>query len=614
MLKKNLNSLNKKQAKRIEESEAIGIIEKSVSGAYTLQIDSILFHSKHDPIKEAQRLVNTLKTDDEKLLIFFGAGLGYSILHALQSKNCKVIWMEPYIGILKTAFSLHDFSTYIQTGRLVLSLPPFTEDELYSIFKGTSSMTANFISHRASLSWRNKEYLELKFLCESFFKKKDVNIATLSRFEKIWTKNLLLNFRFLPFMVPVSTLFGVAKGLPILVCAAGPGLYNAIDDIKKHRDCFILIAVDTALHILTGFNIDPDLIYSVDPQMINSSYLQGYKGKGKIVFDPTSTYHTLRLSEKWRAGFFSSTSSPLIRLLSGSIAIDIGDIPFGGSVSINSVSLAELMGASVVCMVGQDLAFTDGYAHCKGAILEERLNFKESRYFRRELHNYKQINYLPKIYIKSVDGKTHITNEKMQIFRKWFEDRAGEKNWTNLSISGGEIKGIPIKTFHECFSSIDPEEISVAKQKIHSLIENQSTQFVDINNFKETIQKNISELKQFEETLEQGLSKSRLIYTIIQKEPNNHSKLNRVIQEMEQIDEIVSSKKGLNSIIAIGIQRIVFTITEEYETNLQIEEKLDSKLSIAKKSILLYEGLYESARSIRISLKKLVFFQENMEE
>ena len=166
----------------------------------------------------------------------------------------------------------------------------------------------------------------------------------------------------------MSRLFGIAKDLPIVVSGAGPSLYESLGDIKKYRDRFILITVDTALQVLAKAGIEPDLIFSVDPQAINSSYLEGYHGSGNIVFDPTSSYHTLRLSEKFRTGFFTSSPFPLLQIYAKHLNIEAGDIPFGGSVSTNAVSLAELMGAANVYFVGQDLAFTNGYAHCRGAI------------------------------------------------------------------------------------------------------------------------------------------------------------------------------------------------------------------------------------------------------
>ncbi|EMO25759.1 hypothetical protein LEP1GSC170_4776 [Leptospira interrogans serovar Bataviae str. HAI135] len=36
--------------------------------------------------------------------------------------------------------------------------------------------------------------------------------------------------------------------------------------------------MDTALMVLWNFGIDPDLVFSVDPQALNTKYLEGYNG------------------------------------------------------------------------------------------------------------------------------------------------------------------------------------------------------------------------------------------------------------------------------------------------------------------------------------------------
>lgn len=64
----------------------------------------------------------------------------------------------------------------------------------------------------------------------------------------------------------------------------------------------------------------------------------------------------------------------MIRILSSKPEEEIGVVDFGGSVSTNAVSLAEKMKARNILLVGQDLSFPNKLAHCKGAVLEERLN------------------------------------------------------------------------------------------------------------------------------------------------------------------------------------------------------------------------------------------------
>ena len=66
------------------------------------------------------------------------------------------------------------------------------------------------------------------------------------------------------------------------------------------------------------------------------------------------------------------------------------------------------------------------------------------------------------------------------------------------------------------------------------------------------------------------------------------------------------AKKNLNEIIGLSIQRTILTITEGYEANLSLPEKKDPHLGVARKSILLYTGLYHGASMIEKLLKKVL--------
>lgn len=613
---KNLTVLSEQLRQLISQAEPLGTLQPAKKQGFSLCIDGIYFHSRHDPIKEANRLIADLKaetSEQKKLFIFLGGGLGYSILSALQSKKCHAIWLERNPGILKQALHILDFSSFLQDNRLQLLVGDFGEEQMFTAFKGTAQYSVTFITHRASVSWHEKQYLELKFLCEQFFHKKDVNVATLSKFEKSWTRNILHNLAELTKMAPMSLLFGLAKDLPVLVVAAGPSLYETLPDIHKYRHCFVLIAVDTALAVLAGANIEPDLIYSVDPQAINSNYLQSYQGRAVLAFDPTSTYHTLRLNKNLR-GFFSASPFPLLRLITENMTVYPGDIPFGGSVSTNAISLAELMEASHCYLTGQDLAFTDGFAHSKGAVLEERLNFKESRYFRRELHNHRQLSALTKIPIAGYAGQNYITNEKMQIFRKWFEEQAEQKNWINLTKKGGIIDRIPRSDFAQCFGSLTPanhQKIQSVRQKIQELANIPAGHYLAIDALQQEIRHLIEQLEPFRSLLKKGKILTEQIYQMIKKKKNQSGQFSRLLQQMERIDEQVSAKKGLSEILALSMQRIIYSITEGYENALTVEEKLNPHLAIAKKSVLLYQGLLDSCQLHLKLLKKSLFRLEN---
>ncbi len=638
VLQKNLKTLPSSVEEKILRSPSPVSMEikTSKTGHPVLIADGIALHSLIDPITESKRLlVGLKKEDEERVFLFFGAGIGYVVQESLKFKNLTAVWMEAEPAVIRYALSLFDYSEFLESGRLRILLAPILEDDLYAAFRGISGFPISFIPHRGSNQWKKDSYQELRFISEGFFHKKDVNISTLVRFEKIWTRNFIFNLPELARMQPIGSLFGLCKGkADILVCGAGPSLILSLEDIRTYRKNLILIAVDTALTVLWNAGIDPDLFFSVDPQALNTKYLEGYNGNAKIVFDPTSSYHSLRLPGKFKKGFFTSSPFPLIKILSSKPEEEIGAVDFGGSVSTNSVSLAEKMEARNILLVGQDLSFPNKLAHCKGAVLEERLNHIESRKLRREYHNHKQMTALPVKRTRSIRGEEIRTNEKLLIFKKWFEEHPKKNPWFNFGKDGVILEGIPNADFSEYMqkNECDLEFVRSIKYKIHNIanafefdspekesafegksdrvsagykVESEvSIQNTTVGKTPSNTQERIlselkvlfEQLKGFSEKVTRGRILSARLYSQIQAEDKFKDQILKHLKEMDRIDEEVSSRKGLTEILGMSIQRTVLMITEGYEGGLSLEEKKNERLGIAKKSLLLYQGLEDACK------------------
>ncbi len=195
----------------------------------------------------------------------------------------------------------------------------------------------------------------------------------------------------------------------------------------------------------------------------------------------------------------------------------------------------------------------------------------------------------------------------MQIFRKWFNDRAKNRNWINLTSNGGTIENIPISTFKKYFSenTIDLKKVSSVQYKIRNLLENEIP-FIDIPHFVSNTNSILTELEAYEAILKDGITLSENIYKLVKKRSESSAEFHSLLNKIEKIDEQVAAKKGLSEIIGLGVQRVILMITEGFDSTLSIEEKKNPNISIAKKSILLYKGLFDASRLIRKTLKKSI--------
>ena len=592
---------------RIDETELIALTDD----AYTLRWRGRYLHSRHDPYKEAERQLAEFHADSaDQLVLFFGAGLGYLIERFLQRFENPVVWLEPFGEVAARALEVTDFRAALRSGRLSLVTGVPGDDLLTELFAGRGNREILFLSHRASYA-ADPAYAELQKRIENFLNKKDVNLATLSRFDRSWARNLTANFVHLERARPVRRLFGLTPNRTALVCGAGPSLTDDLEKIAGIRDRVVLIAVDTALRVLLSGGIDPDLVVTVDPQPLNRYYLEGCEQSAALfVADPTTSYLSLRLLAPERL-FYTWSPFPLAKLFYDHLDEEPGEVAFGGSVSTNAYDLALKLGCRRVLFAGQDLSFTGGLAHAKGAVLEERLNYKESRLFRREMHNYRQLSALPVRYLPGyspVDvpgkaagrsgGATRVrANDKLVIFHGWFErrfaaDLAERANFEifNVGSAGAEFRGVPRVTVAEVkFTEQDQ------RPDFEELIAPEPARF-DRGAFKRRLSDLVGQFENFGELLKPGIENSRALYDRARRGQRDR-RYEELRKKMQDLDNRVREQSELMDLAGGAMQKVIFQITENYrgQQELTDAEATDPHIVSAKQSVLLYEGLHAAA-------------------
>ncbi|MEQ9365576.1 MAG: DUF115 domain-containing protein [Leptospirales bacterium] len=587
--------LRREFLKNIESTELIPA--KTGVGLYSLRWRGRYLHSRHDPLKESERQLSEFKAESpDQLVLLFGAGLGYMIRAFAKRFDNPIVWLEPFGEIAARALEVTDLRDVIQTGRLTLVTGAPDDDLLRSIFAGRGNSEILFVSHRASYA-ADSAYTALQQRVENFLNKKDVNLATLSRFDRSWARNLVANFFHLRRGRPVSRLFGRALNRTALVCGAGPSLADDVSELRGIRDRCVLIAVDTALQILLKAGIDPDIVVTVDPQPINRYYLEGCEeSRALFVVDPTTSYLSLRMIPSQRL-YYTWSPFPLAKLFYDHLQEEPGEIAFGGSVSTNAYDLALKLGCRRVLLAGQDLSFTGGLAHAKGAVLEERLNYKESRLFRREMHNYRQLSALP---VRTLPGNVR-ANDKLVIFHTWFERRFAadlaerpELEISNLASAGADFSSVDRVPIAEVsFSEIDAGE--AGSEFVAALARKAGgPALFQAEAFKARLRVLSKEFQDFARMLEPGVTTSRSLY-----ERARSGRRDRVyedaLKKMQTLDEKIRKQSEMMDLAGSAMQKVIFQITENYRKDLTEEEAADPHVASAKQSMLLYEALRAAA-------------------
>jgi hypothetical protein len=559
----------------------------------------LFIHSRVDPVREAERFIQEIDITGRDLIVVLGSGFGYHVEEILKKtgneNNILVIEKNPLI--LKKAMESRDLGILLSRDNIILAVDP-DDDELTALMHGKSSKNVIFITHRGSHQVYPDYYSNILSIMKSYISTKDVNIATLAKFEKAWSSNIARNIGVIADSCGANVFYNAFKGVPAIVVAAGPSLTESIPFIKENSGRAVIVAVDTSYKILIDHGIDPHFCVTVDAQLINARYFEGSpESETVLIADPMVHPSTFRFFK----GNITVTgvAFEMMKWIEN-ICGSRGELTHGGSVSTNAYDFAKRLGASPVILVGQDLSFTKGLAHVKGSYLDEQIHNKTMRFNNAQMFNRRQLTYLPKILLPGINGgKVHST-QKMVIFINWFEKR-DDPELLNATYDGAVIRGI--KNIKQDAHNI-PEPEENIKSMIQRLIsEKTSSGPVDRKyKLKNRVESMVTEIDGLIPVLEKAVIHASELSKMIDdgRDKSDPGKVNYILGKLADTDKFIESQKNSKDMISFSIQRVIHTITEGYDID------GSSELNAGKRSEFLYRGFLEGAAFNRKILRKMV--------
>jgi len=599
-IEKNISALKKNHSKAwkcIEGSDDDASIDVVVSKkgesvpSITLEGKKLFIHSKFDPCREAERFISEINTEEHDLYIVMGFGFGFHIDELLKRIRTDAILLviEKNPSLLKSALENRDLVPTLNDNRLILLADPH-EDLISDALKGKITKRVTFITHRGSHQVAPEYYSNLLEICRSYLSAKDVNIATLAKFEKIWGSNIIRNINQFIDSPGANIFYERFKDVPAIIVAAGPSLTESIDFIREHCRDTVIVAVDTAYKILQNSGINPHFCLAVDPQVINARYFEGTECNDTIlVADPTVHPSVFRLFDG--PVVTTGIAFEMLKWLER-ICGENGELTHGGSVSTNAYDFARRLGCSPLIMVGQDLAFTGGLAHARGSYLDEQIHLKTNRLKNVQMFNRYQLTALPKIIVRGIKSERVQTNQKMMIFHSWFEKRRNE-SLVNATFDGAMIKDVHHKSAEEI-------EIKSSKNNVSNLIneiyKGNCEDSGDSGEIRERLLNRINimirELDSLHPQLSRATAFSENLINLMNEKSRDQGKLDYILQKLSETDRAVESKKNIKDMISFTSQRVIHTVNEGYEID-ESDFSLSDDQLVARKSHYLYKGLLE---------------------
>ncbi len=455
LLQENLRCLLEKHpelaAKGIEHAaQGAAEIVATPSGQPTAVQGGQYIHSRYDPTREAQRLIDKELKDEAGCTIIYGFGLGY-LVDAFRQRfsSLPLIVVEPNLSLFKLALGCRDLKKILSSGKIRW----FLDERPEKIVMDLEALSRIQILRLRSIFRLNPDYYrKLDSLLQSFVDQKEVNVNTLNRFGKLWVRNLLQNVELFATSPGASELRGLFRGTPALVLAAGPSLDEILPHLPALRERLLIVAVDTCFGLCLDCGVEPDFLITVDPQYWNSRHLDRTQaGKTLLISESSAHPRIFRQPAAEEATiFFVSSFFPLGQMLEDIIG-EKGRIGAGGSVTTSAWDFTVKLGVKSIYIAGLDLGFPGKRTHCRGAFFEERMHTVSDRITPAESMVFQYINEAAPFLAKANTEGFTLTDRRMIIYKGWFENQLKQQLSEgpvtyNLSARGVKIDGMPYRS------------------------------------------------------------------------------------------------------------------------------------------------------------------------
>jgi hypothetical protein len=436
-----------KLAERIEATDGVESYpcEPSRSGPPTLRVRDLCLHSKYEPLREAQALIDPIPADERFVFFIHGFALGYhlELLAKVASDEAIYCIIEPDLLMLRTAFEQRDFSNLIESGR-VLFFTQLDKADLFvrmADFNGLISVGCETIHHAASVS-----------LAPDFHKQFDIWIAELRDFGRTGLNTLIINgrrtaeniTRNLGWYVAspsLSRLENRYQAKPAIIVSAGPSLRKNKHLLRDAAGRAVLIAVQTTFQPLLEMGIEPQFVTSLDYHDICARFFEKLPVgvKTELIAEPKATDRIFQLNP----GPLTVLGNDYAEGLLHEMNLTKAKLSAGATVAHLAYYLAEHLGCDPIIFVGQDLGFSDGLCYTPGTSYEDVWRPELSPFCTVEMKQWEQIVRDRAILRQVPDqqGRPMYTEERLFAYLQQFErDFAASKARIIDASEGGALK------------------------------------------------------------------------------------------------------------------------------------------------------------------------------
>lgn len=575
-------------------------VEETKIGLPTIRIlqnnSSLYLHSKYDPKKEAERIVEMYQNNitDDTHIIFYGAGFFYHIDQFNEKfPNLTYSVYEPNPAI---------FFHYLSNR----SLQQHSRSNLKNIYlEGSREMLHHYLHHFASSIVKQvlliplpsyerafaDQYNDFMNTFKEVVQSKRLSFGADVQFSTRWTLNSLMN---LPTTISTPNLIIEKKekfqGKPVLIVSAGPSLHYELDNLKyiKENGLAYIFAVGSANKALIANNILPDAVFTYDPQEHNFTVFKDIIEKNitsiPMVYGTSVGYETIQKYPGPKLHVITSQDKVTPYYIENFERDNVVNDAF--SIAIVTLEVMAKLEAGLVILVGQNFAFKDNLYYAedikrgnkKGAELQES--------------DRKEIVSIKDVYGNAIE--TNVTLNQMRLLMEQYIHHFDHLEVVNTTNGGAHINGAKYISLENVIKERLKEKIVEDDwylSKDNSKIENRiSAQIIkmnhSMNNFIQLFKEVITTLNELGFAIER----------------NRVDKINSLFPKFDKwLNKLLGN--DFYSVYVGPITRVHFELLQK--NIIEIKEEIDLRKKAAK--VIKYFGSYlQICRQVYNSMNPIV--------
>ncbi|WP_284452522.1 6-hydroxymethylpterin diphosphokinase MptE-like protein [Parachlamydia acanthamoebae] len=410
-------------------------------------------HSTEDAKKEAADWFKSLELEDETVLYVYGVGLGYYYQAAREwlrnNDQHYLVFFEDSLEVLHRLFET-DLGTQLLSDKQVFLFyfdrVDEEDEEIDKLFTTLSFLEYKISALESYETVRKPIYQQLRAKIRYYINFKECSAIEYMNFGQFFFRNFYKNILSLPDSHLGNGLFDQFKGVPAIICGAGPSLEKNGDLIAGLKDKALILAGGTAVNTLNAKGILPHFGVQIDPNwyqmtrlIMNQCYEVPFFYRNRFYHNAFKLIHGDRLYITGSGGY------EIANWFEKHLGIDeTQNVSEGHNVVNFSLAIATALGCNPIIFVGLDLAYTEDKSYAGGVISHP-------------LHDRKQ-HFQTKNSMDELMVRDDINGEPVHTLWKWIAEsvwfaRFGLSNpnltLINATEGGIGLPGIPNKTLKE---------------------------------------------------------------------------------------------------------------------------------------------------------------------